>query len=93
MKKKKSDLLSERNCSAKNNEYVLANVETQYVRGDVENFGADSTERINYPKKDSHEAITESPASTSVRTVWKPQMKDPWLSEGSGEQETFCWFW
>lgn len=41
MKKNKSDLLSESNYSAKNNEYVTANVETQYVRGDVENFGAD----------------------------------------------------
>lgn len=39
--KKKSDLLSERNCSAKNNEYVIVNVETLYVRGDVENCGAD----------------------------------------------------
>lgn len=38
---KKSDLLSESDCLAKNNEYVTANVETQYVRGDVENFGAD----------------------------------------------------
>lgn len=41
MKKNKSYLLSESNYSAKNNEYVTANVETQYVRGDVENFGAD----------------------------------------------------
>lgn len=54
MKKKRntSDLLSESNHSAKNNEYVTANVETQYVRGDVENFGADWTDRTNDPKKE-----------------------------------------
>lgn len=85
MKKNKSYLLSESNYSAKNNEYVTANVETQYVRGDVENFGADWTERTNDPKKGSNEAITETPTSASVRTVWKPQMKDPWFSERTGD--------
>lgn len=87
-----SDLLSERNCSAKNNNYVIANVETKYVRGDVENIGADWVERINGPKKESNEAVAESPTFTRSRTVWKPQMKDPcfpWRVQEN--QETFCW--
>ena len=87
----KSDLLSGRNCSAKNNKYVIANVETNYVGGDVENAGADWAERINHLKKQSNEALAITPTFTWVRTVWKPQMKDfsfPWRVQKN--QETFC---
>jgi len=60
----KSDLLSERNRSAKNNKYVIANVETENVRSDVENIRADWAERINDPKE-SKEAAAENPTVTS----------------------------
>lgn len=86
----KSDLLSERNCSAKNNKYVTANVETKCVRGDVENIRADWAERIN-DLKESNEATAENPNFTRVRTAWKPQMKDPcFLCRLQENPDAFC---
>lgn len=86
----KSDLLSERNRSAKNNKYVIANVETENVRGDVENIGADWTERINDPKE-SKEAAAENPTVTSRDSLETTDERSQLVCRLQESWDTFCW--